>query len=112
VIWLQGEADAKPEARSVHADKLQNLVKSLRADLHQPTLPFIACTIGEMGAAESLPNKAAMNEILLALPKQMPHTACVDARDLKTHIGDHVHFDTAAQEEIGRRFATLMLTLQ
>ncbi len=112
VIWLQGEADAKPEARSVHADKLQNLVKSLRADLHQPTLPFIACTIGEMGAAESLPNKTAMNDILLALPKQIPHTACVDARDLKTHIGDHVHFDTAAQEEIGRRFATLMLTLQ
>jgi hypothetical protein len=29
----------------------------------------------------------------------------VDARDLKTHIGDAVHFDTAAQNEIGRRFA-------
>jgi hypothetical protein len=46
-----------------------------------------------------------MNEIQLALPKSVPHTACVDARDLKTHIGDSVHFDTAAQNEIGKRFA-------
>ena len=111
VIWLQGEADAKPADRAVHAAKLRNLVESLRADLNQPNLPFIACTIGEMGDEATLPNKAAMNEILLALPTQLPHTACVDARDLKTHIGDHVHFDTAAQEEIGRRFAKLMNAL-
>jgi hypothetical protein len=105
VIWLQGEADAKPADRAIHAAQLQSLIASLRADLAQPDLPFIACTIGEMGEEASLPNKVAMNEILLALPKHVPHTACVDARDLKTHIGDHVHFDTAAQEEIGRRFA-------
>ncbi|MBK8091987.1 MAG: hypothetical protein IPK32_08380 [Verrucomicrobiaceae bacterium] len=52
-----------------------------------------------------LKNLKAMNEIQLALPKFVPHTACVDARDLKAHIGDSVHFDTAAQNEIGRRFA-------
>jgi len=112
VLWLQGESDAKPEARAVHAAKLRSLVESLRTDLNQPTLPFIACTIGEMGDEATLPNKTAMNEILLALPKQLPHTACVDARDLKTHIGDHVHFDTAAQEEIGRRFAKVITTLE
>jgi hypothetical protein len=52
-----------------------------------------------------LTNLKAMNDILLGLPKSVPRTACVDARDLKTHIGDGVHFDTAAQEEIGKRFA-------
>lgn len=26
-------------------------------------------------------------------------------RDLKTHIGDRLHFDTPAQNEIGKRFA-------
>ena len=49
-----------------------------------------------------------MNDILLALPKSVPHTACVDARDLKTHIGDNVHFDTAAQNEIGKRLLGLL----
>jgi hypothetical protein len=28
-----------------------------------------------------------------------------------THIGDQVHFDTAAQEEIGRRYAAAYLAL-
>jgi hypothetical protein len=31
---------------------------------------------------------------------------------VKTHIGDKVHFDTAAQNEIGRRFAAKMLEMR
>ena len=46
-----------------------------------------------------------MNRLLLSLPSKRPQTACVDSRDLKTHIGDFVHFDTAAQSEIGKRYA-------
>ncbi len=110
VLWLQGEADAKPEDRAVYEEKLLKLVDHLRADLGEPDLPFVACTIGEMIDDEGrLADKVAMNQILLALPQKRPRTACVDARDIKTHIGDGVHFDTAAQEEIGRRFAKLML---
>jgi hypothetical protein len=76
-----------------------------------PELPFIACTIGEMKPEPLLTNLKAMNEIQLALPKSVPHTACVDARDLKTHIGDAVHFDTAAQNEIGKRFAAKFIEM-
>ncbi|HRH94783.1 MAG TPA: sialate O-acetylesterase [Prosthecobacter sp.] len=104
-LWLQGEANANPEGLAVHEGKLLKLVDDLRADLGEPDLPFIACTIGEMGDADKLAGKAAMNKILLDLPSKRSHTACVDARDLKTHIGDNVHFDTAAQNEIGKRFA-------
>lgn len=111
VLWLQGEADAKPAGLAVHEAKLLKLVDDLRADLSQPDLPFIACTIGEMGDAPKLADKAAMNQILLALPAKRSATACVDARELKTHIGDSVHFDTPAQNEIGRRFAVKMSEL-
>ncbi len=52
-----------------------------------------------------------MNRLLLSLPQKRAGTACVDARDLRTHIGDAVHFDTAAQEEIGRRYAAQYLAL-
>jgi len=111
VIWLQGEANAKPAELPLHADRLKAMVESLRADLALPELPFVACTIGEMKGEEALKNIKAMNDILLALPKSVPHTACVDARDLKTHIGDQVHFDTAAQEEMGRRFAAKLIEM-
>lgn len=102
-LWLQGEADAKPERIESYPAELNDLVDRLRADLDIPELPFIACTIGEM--REPLGLQSEMNEILLDLPNHRDHTACVDARDLKGHIGDLVHFDTASQEEIGRRYA-------
>jgi hypothetical protein len=69
-------------------------------------------TIGEMGDAARLADKTAMNQLLLTLPAKRAHTACVDARDLKTNIGDNVHFDTAAQTEIGRRFAAKLNELR
>ncbi len=111
VIWLQGEANANPEELPLHAERLRAMIEALRADLAQPELPFIACTIGEMKDEPLLTNLKAMNEIQLALPKSVPHTACVDARDLKTHIGDQVHFDTAAQNEIGKRFAAKFIDM-
>lgn len=106
ILWLQGEANANAQERPQYAQQLRSMITSFRADLAMPDLPFIACTIGEMQSEPRLTDLKAMNEILLALPKSVPHTACVDARDLKTHIGDSVHFDTAAQNEIGKRFAT------
>ncbi len=112
VIWLQGEADAKnPPNPAQHGKQLKAMIRSLRADLKLPDLPFIACTIGEMKSEPRLANLKAMNGVLLSLPESVPHTACVDARDLKTHIGDAVHFDTAAQNEIGRRFAAKFIEM-
>lgn len=114
-LWLQGEADATEERFQGHEDRLVELVDALRADLGQPALPFIACTIGEMAPAGTDPArgrwKAAMNGLLLRLPTLRPGTACVDARDVVSHIGDFVHFDTAGQEEIGRRYAAQLLRL-
>jgi hypothetical protein len=111
VIWLQGEANTNPQELPLHAERLRAMIGALRADLALPELPFIACTIGEMKPEPLLTNLKAMNDIQLALPKSVPHTACVDARDLKTHIGDAVHFDTAAQNEIGKRFAAKFIEI-
>ncbi len=107
-LWLQGEADATDEKLPGYTAKLHHIVDQLRADLGEPNLPFIACTIGELRPGGRQPD---MNKLLLALPAQRPLTACVDARDLQSHIGDSVHFDTAAQEEIGRRYAAEFLRL-
>lgn len=112
ILWLQGEANANAEELPLHADRLRVMIEAFRTDLAQPDLPFIACTIGEMQPEPRLSDLKSMNDIQLALPKTVPHTACVDARDLKTHIGDNVHFDTAAQNEIGKRFAAKLAEMQ
>jgi hypothetical protein len=109
ILWLQGEANANAEELPLHAERLRAMIAAFRTDLAQPDLPFIACTIGEMQPEPRLSDLKAMNDVQLALPRNVPHTACVDARDLKTHIGDSVHFDTAAQNEIGKRFADKFL---
>jgi len=111
VLWLQGEADSKADRVKVYAEKLNALVDALRADLGQPALPFVACTIGEMRTEGRGGEKQAINALLLDLPNHRPHTACVDARDLKSSIGDNVHYDTAAQTEIGKRFAASLQKL-
>lgn len=110
-IWLQGEADANAAGLPVYEEKLLSLVDSLRADLSEPKLTFIACTIGAFKADERSTDRDAMNNILLSLPQKRPHTGCVDARDLKGHIGDAVHYDTASQNEIGARYARIMIEL-
>jgi uncharacterized sulfatase len=115
VLWLQGEADAKEASLSRYPAALDRLVTSLRGDLARPALPFIASTIGEMRApdpAAPVRYEADINRILLDLPNKQPHTGCVDARDLKTHIGDFLHFDSAAQNAIGQRFAKALLELK
>lgn len=108
-IWLQGEADAREGRIEVYPEALSKMIEDLRSNLGIKDLPFIACTIGEMRASADMQKK--MNLILLDLPNRTGNTACVDARELKTHIGDSVHFDTAAQDEMGRRFAKEFLKL-
>lgn len=111
-LWLQGEADATEDRIPHYQDMLTGLVDALRADLGEPDLPFIVCTIGEMKSAESTDGRMEINRILLSLPSLRPRTACVDARDLKGSIGDNVHYDTESQNEIGRRCAGLYPALR
>lgn len=113
-LWLQGEADSTPELQPTYQDRLAHMIDDLRADLAAPNLPFIAATIGEFDdtANPRMAGKKLINEALLALPKVRPHTAGVDARDLKDHIGDNVHYNTASANAIGARMAAKYLEMQ
>jgi hypothetical protein len=112
-LWLQGEADAKPNLQPTYQERLARMIDDLRAELALPNLPFIAATIGSFDERSSAPQsyKALINDALLALPKLRPHTACVDARDLKGHIGDNVHYNAASANTIGERMAEKYLAL-
>jgi hypothetical protein len=104
-LWLQGESDSgSPERISKYAAGLDRLITDLRGDLDEPALPFIACTIGELKPDQD--GRRQINEILLGLPTRLANTACADSRPFAKSIGDNVHFDTATQQEHGRRYAT------
>ncbi len=107
-LWLQGESDSTTaEKTQAYPERLAQLIDHLRADTGVPDLPFIACTIGEKKTPEV---RAKLNAVLLGLPELRPHTACVDGRSFAGYV-DAVHFDTATQEEHGRRYAAEYLKL-
>lgn len=117
ILWLQGESDATSQEQvDAYEARLLDLVDRYRSDLDDPDLPFIACTIGsfiaESEKAKRFPFSKEINDILLRLPEKRKNTACVDARDLKGHIGDALHYNTESQIEIGKRFAKSYRTLR
>ena len=106
VLWLQGESDSTAARHVVYQKNLLRLVDDLRTEFGDPQLPFIACTIGSfIEPHPRFDHTKQINEILLGLPGWRDATATVDARDLTGHIGDRLHYDTGAAEEIGRRYA-------
>jgi hypothetical protein len=106
VLWLQGESDSTEERFGDYEQKLFDLIDNLRADLNNPELPFIACTIGSFIDPQSAFTRThEINRILLNLPEKRAFTACVDARDLTGHIGDRLHYNAESQRIIGKRFA-------
>lgn len=116
-LWLQGESNSTEKGARLYQENFLKVVDNLRADLHQPELPFLVCTIGSFIAERSLKRHITkpedqwdhwsdINDVFLELPSMRPSTACVDARDLKDgHIGDYVHYNSEAQAVIGHRFA-------
>ena len=122
-LWLQGESNSTETGFRMYEENFLKVVDNLRADLRQPELPFIACTIGSFIAEKSVKRHVTkpedqwnhwsdINDVFLKLPSMRAHTACVDARDLKDgHIGDYVHYNSEAQAMIGQRFTEKYLQL-
>ena len=97
VLWHQGEADRDdPE----YLAKLKVLIATLRKDLKNSELPFVA---GEVFG------KGHVNAVFAGLAKAVPHTGAAKATDLK--VFDGVHFDRKSQLTLGERYAEVMLKL-
>lgn len=97
VLWHQGEADRNDKD---YLAKLNTLVDTLRSDLKNPQLPFVA---GEVFG------KGHVNQVFASLAKSIPHTGAAKASDLK--VFDGVHFDRKSQLTLGARYAEVMLKL-
>jgi hypothetical protein len=96
ILWQQGSSNAKDS--DPYGPKLISYVKTLRQDIGDPSIPFIA---GELGYYTE-PYRI-FNSKLPDIIRQIPNSALVSAKGLN-HRGDHVHFDTAGVIELGHRY--------
>ncbi len=102
ILWHQGESDA---GDSTYLVKLQGLIDSLRKDLGDPELPFVAGQIGTFR-----PSNSGFNTRILKLPEMVPQTSVV-LSDSLNHKGDSTHFDRSSQIVLGHRYAAAAWTL-
>lgn len=114
VIWHQGESDSKPGLAETYGARLEHMIRDLRADLGVKNLPFVAGQLGvflNTRKTKNVPEAKIVDAAIAKLPEHIPHTAFVSSAGLK-HKGDQLHFDSASQRELGRRFAEAMQKLQ
>jgi len=102
VIWHQGESDLSK--LEIYLPNLEILITQLRTDLGIPDLPFVAGHI-----ATDQPGRKVFNDLINRLPQQVPFTAVVRSR--RTRTFDQVHFDTASQLLMGKRYGKTMRKL-
>jgi len=106
-VWMQGERDALyPQVAAAYEANLVALIEALRADLGVPDLPFL---IGQVDPPpERYPAAAVVRAAQAALARTVPGVYLVDTDGL-SRDDDGVHYDTAGQLALGRRFAEAFL---
>ena len=103
VLWHQGENDAGKQTEN-YLEKLRTVIQNFRRELQLgDDVPFIA---GDMASFYPERLSAHINIIdnaLEVLATEDPTFLVVHTKDLK-HRGDNLHYDTASQHELGKRY--------
>ena len=120
VLWHQGESDSDtPQNTASYEGRLRRMIADLRADLHQPELPWI---IGDLApffedfvrdADPALAGRfATIRRILRDVAASDPQAAFVETTCLRPPPGDHVHFNRDSYLTLGHRYAEALLALE
>jgi len=103
MIWMQGESDG---TEAGHANAYQaNLIAfvgALRQDLGVPSLPF---TAGLISLRPEWPYATTVRAGTIAAIGALAPMNVVETADLPTHASDPVHYTSASNLTLGRRFA-------
>lgn len=102
IVWHQGESDVL--ASEAYPDKLRMLIQSLRNDLGDEHLPFVAGQLSEDREA-----RKPFNQMILQIPRMIHNTAVVTSENTATFDG--THFNSTSQRIMGERYAAEMLKL-
>jgi autotransporter-associated beta strand protein len=107
MLWMQGESDSRRTApASAYAQNLTNLIQAARADFNSPAMPFVAGRVNPPAGFELSYMVRAAQESCTSTPY-----AWVNCDDLPKN-SDNLHYSTAGQIELGKRFAQSILNLR
>ncbi len=102
IVWHQGEANVSRYDK--YMPKIEFLIASLRKDLNDPDLPFVA---GQLSPDK--PKRINFNKMILKLPNTVENTGVITTENTETI--DNTHFNSAGQRLLGQRYAKEMLRL-
>jgi hypothetical protein len=102
IVWHQGESDVSKS--DIYIEKISELIQSLRTDLGDPDLPFVA---GQL--SEDRPERHVFNVMIMQLPATVKYTGVATTDGTVTMEG--THFNSASQRLLGERYASEMLKL-
>jgi Carbohydrate esterase, sialic acid-specific acetylesterase len=102
ILWHQGESDTNERGIASYKERLHQLFSRFRADAGFTTLPIL---IGELGSySENQSNWNLLNNAIRSYSSTDSNSAVIPTGDFD-HKGDHLHFDSKGQREMGIRFA-------
>ncbi len=103
-VWCQGEADAtQREWADAYGENLTALIAGIRAEFDRPDLPVIIVLTGDGRLNPLMIAPDEVRRVQRAVAESVGGVRLVEADDLG--LMDKVHYDAAAQVEIGRRVA-------
>ena len=102
-LWMQGESDSRYQPAAAQYERnLTQLIADIRAELDQRFMQFV---IGQVNPAPaSFTYLAEVRRAQMRVAQTVPGVSLVDTDGLTRHV-DEIHYDTAGQLELGRRFA-------
>ncbi len=110
MLWYQGESDANPTDAPLYESRMEELVRSFRADFGQPNLPFYFVQLGGFVTPADpglVASWSAVRESQRRLASSLPNTGLVSAVDCG--LDDLIHIDTDGLKSLGRRLAAVAL---
>lgn len=101
VLWYQGESDANPNAAPQFLAKFEEFVRAVRADFHQPDLPFYYVQIGRHISNTNAAQWNLVQSAQLQAERELPNTAMVASVDCT--LDDGIHISTQDLKRIANR---------
>ena len=103
VLWHQGENDAGKQTEN-YLEKLRTVIQNFRRELQLgDDVPFIAGDMASFYPERLSAHIDIVDNALEVLATEDPTFRYVHTKDLK-HRGDNLHYDTASQHELGKRY--------
>lgn len=106
ILWHQGESDATEKNIPKYEERLTTLITKFRLVAGNNNLPVL---LGELGSFSKNKQQFSMiNETLHRYASKNANAVVISTGDLN-HKGDSLHFNSASQRELGKRFAEAYL---